>query len=80
VTVVGFALLTSFAIGAVMENRRFSGALEWIRLLSLIVSLALLPLPNWIVIVLSITSLIGVPLLFFGRQAASRREYPIKAS
>lgn len=80
VAVIGFALLTSFAIGALMEGRHFSGVLEWIRLLSLITALVLLPLPTWIVIVLSTTSLIGAPLLFLGRQAAIRHECLVEPS
>ena len=74
IAIVGFALISSFAIGALMENKNFSGTLEWLRLLVTILAVVFLPISSWIAWVLSATSIIGIPLLFLGRQEAVRHE------
>lgn len=74
VAVVFFALLSSFAIGALMESKHYSGLLEWLRLPVLIFSVVIFSLPSWMVVVLATTSLIGLPLLFLGRKEAVQNE------
>lgn len=72
--IVGFALLSSFSIGALMENRHFSGRLEWVRLLITVLAIVYFPIPSWISWVLASTVVISIPLLFLGRQQALRYE------
>lgn len=70
---VGFVLLSCFSIGALMENRHFSGVLEWLRLAVLFLMATLSPIPLALSIALGLSCLIGAPLLFLGRQAAISR-------
>ena len=68
--VVAFAILSSFSIGALMENRHYSGVLEWIRLVALMIVALLFPIPlnlSWFLIV---CTLICLPLLWLGRRQA----------
>lgn len=66
--IVGFAILSSFSIGALMENQHYSGVLEWLRLLVLIIAAALSPIPQSLSAILIVLSLVGLPLLWFGRR------------
>jgi sterol desaturase/sphingolipid hydroxylase (fatty acid hydroxylase superfamily) len=66
--IVGFAILSSFSIGALMENQYFAGVLEWLRLSCLIVSAAILPIPQGLSIILIASVLLSLPLLWLGRR------------
>ena len=66
--IVGFAILSSFSIGALMENQHYAGILEWLRMSVLLTVAALLPIPMGLSVFLIISSLVCMPLLWFGRQ------------
>ena len=66
--IVGFAILSSFSIGALMENQHYAGVLEWLRLAVLISVAVLLPIPAALMMFLVISSLVCLPLLWFGRR------------
>ncbi len=68
--VVGFVLLSSFSIGALLENRHFAGVLEWLRFAVFIMLAILSPIPQELSFSLVIACLISLPLLFTGRRAA----------
>ncbi len=70
--IVGFAILSSFSIGALMENKHYSGTLEWLRLAALIVVAALLPIPSILSFFLVTVSVMSLPLLWFGRRQAQQ--------
>ena len=67
---VGFVLLSSFGIGAVLENRHFAGVMEWMRLAVLFTLALLSPIPSWLSLSLAGACVISAPLLFIGRQQA----------
>jgi len=77
--IVGFAILSSFSIGALMEHRDYSGRLEWIRLSILILAVTFLPLPKPLSLFLVTISLLSLPLLWVGRRQALQQK-PIRIS
>ena len=73
ISLVGFAILSSFSIGALMENKHYAGVLEWIRLAVLFIMAALSPIPAWLSLMLCTACVISAPLLFIGRQQSVSR-------
>jgi hypothetical protein len=76
ISLMGFALLSSFSIGALMENKHFAGVLEWLRLSVLMVMAALSPIPLWLSITLCASCVVSAPLLFIGRQQSLHSSQP----
>ena len=70
--IAGFVLLSSFSVGALMENTHYSGVLEWLRLSLLLIAAILLPLPKPLSVVLLAGVFVCVPLLWIGRRQALR--------
>ncbi len=68
VGLVGFVLVSSYSIGVMMENRYYSAMLETIRLSALLIAVAWLPMSQTLAVFLGLSALIGMPLLFIGRQ------------
>lgn len=68
---VGFVVVSSFAIGAVLENRHYAGVLEWIRLSVLFVLALLSPIPQALSIGLCTLCVVSLPFLILGRQQAA---------
>ncbi len=72
--VIGFALLSSFSIGALMENKHYSGILEWSRLGVLMIAASVLPLWPSLSAFFVVSVLICLPLLWIGRRDSLRAE------
>jgi len=68
--IAAFAILSSFSIGALMENRHYAGVLEWLRLSSLVIVATLFPIPPGLSLFLLACSLVCMPLLWVGRRQA----------
>jgi len=72
--VVSFALVSSFSIGALMENKVYSGTLEWARLCVLLVTASILPLWQTLSVFLVLSVLSCLPFLWIGRRDAIRQQ------
>ena len=66
--IVVFAVLSSFSIGALMENQHYAGVFEWLRLAILITVAVLFPVPQALSAFLIVCSLVCMPLLWLGRS------------
>jgi len=70
ILMVSFIVLTCFSIGALMEGRHYAGVLEWVRVASFMIVIALSPVTNAASLILCIACLVGLPLLILGRRAS----------
>jgi alkylglycerol monooxygenase len=70
--IVPFAILSSFSIGALMENQHYSGVLEWSRLTVLIIVATVFPMAQALSIFLIACALVCTPLLWIGRNQAEQ--------
>ncbi|MFT5573452.1 MAG: alkylglycerol monooxygenase [Cryomorphaceae bacterium] len=69
-----FVLLSTFSIGVLMENRHYSGVLEWIRWSFLLVFAVLSPIPEGLSYALCGACVISAPLLWLGRLESVRNQ------
>jgi alkylglycerol monooxygenase len=70
--IVAFAVLSSFSIGALMENQQYSGVLEWIRLAVLVIVAVAFPVPQALSVFLIVCALVCMPLLWLGRSKSGQ--------
>lgn len=66
--VIAFALVSSFSIGALMENKHYSGILEWSRLVVLLIASSALPIWSSLSALCVVSVLVCAPLLWIGRR------------
>lgn len=63
---VGFVIFSCYSIGALLENLKYAGHMEWLRLGILFTMSVFMPLPQWLTIMLCASCLVSVPFLFYG--------------